>query len=206
MSNHSLSPQNLMTTLPQVLQNDPDLSALAFSIANILAKRREEICSVAIYSRIDELPEDLLDILAYDFKVDWWDSNYSLEQKRQTLKDSFYVHRHLGTKHAVETAISAICPNTTVQEWFEYGGEPYSFRLRIDATDMSIDSESHKRVLWLVDYYKNLRSRMDDVVYNVHPAQATENCSVACAGYYVREQADLPTSAKILEVTIHALE
>ena len=78
--------------------------------------------------------DQLLDILANDFKVDWWDANYTLEEKRRTLKDSWNVHRRLGTKAAVVLAISAIYPDTQVSEWWEYGGKPYHFKLLIDAT------------------------------------------------------------------------
>ena len=49
--------------------------ALATSIADVLAARPEEIRKIQIYTLIDELPEELLDILAYDFKVDWWDAD-----------------------------------------------------------------------------------------------------------------------------------
>ena len=35
-----------------------------------------------IYTRIDELPEWLLDILARDFAVDWYDRSYTLEEKK----------------------------------------------------------------------------------------------------------------------------
>lgn len=206
MSNHSLSAQNLMATLPQVLKNDTNLAALASSIANILAKRSEEIRRVAIYSRIDELPEDMLDILAHDFKVDWWDYSYTVEQKRQILKDSFMVHKRLGTKKAVETAISAVYPDTKVLEWFEYGGEPYTFRLNIDATNISIDSASHQRVLWLVEYYKNLRSKMGDIIYNVHPAPVAGFVAVKCVGCYMRQHAGSTNNMRTLEVTIHEVE
>lgn len=165
MNEHILSSENLMAALPQVLKNDANLNALASSIANILARRRDEIAQLNIYSRIDELPEELLDILAHDFKVDWWDYDFTIEQKRQTLKDSWHVHRHLGTKYAVETAISAIYPNTVAQEWFEFGGEPYTFKLLIDASYMLVESEFHSRVLELADYYKNLRSHLAGVEY-----------------------------------------
>jgi len=72
--------------------------------------------------------------------VDWWDYNYTLEEKRKTLKDSWNVHRTLGTKGAVEKAISAIYPGTEVREWFEYAGQPYHFKLLIDATYQNVDS------------------------------------------------------------------
>lgn len=163
--NHGLTTENLLRTLPETLRNDESMAALAESIAGVLADRPGEIQNLLIYSRIDQLPEDLLDILAHDFKVDWWDSDYTLEEKRRTLKDSWRVHRTLGTKAAVVTAISAIYPDTQLQEWFEYGGQPYHFKLLIDATYDNVDPDKHQRVLDRVAYYKNLRSVMDEVEY-----------------------------------------
>jgi len=128
MSNaHGISKENLMLTFPVGLRETPSIAALGSVTAEALAKRPTEISRLSLYPRIDELPEELLDILAYDFKVDWWDPNYSLEEKRRVFKDSWYVHKHMGTKAAVETSIRAIYPGTKVLEWFEYGGEPYHF-------------------------------------------------------------------------------
>ena len=93
MSNHGLTVENLMRTLPAVLARDKNTHALAEAVAEAIVAELENIDLVRIYARIDELPEDLLDILAYDFKVDWWDGDYTLAQKRQTLKDSWRVHR-----------------------------------------------------------------------------------------------------------------
>lgn len=164
-SAHGLTAENLLRTLPDALKNDESMAALAASIAQVLAARPDEIQRLAIYPRIDELPEDLLDILAYDFKVDWWDADYTLEEKRQILKDNWHVHRILGTKAAVETAISAIYPGTQVSEWFEYNGEPYHFKLLIDSTYDGVNPEKHQRVLDRVEYYKNLRSVLDEIEY-----------------------------------------
>lgn len=164
-SAHGLTAENLLRALPTVLQNDPSMAALAASIAEKLAARPDEIRGLMIYTRIDELPEPLLDVLAVDFKVDWWDPDYSLEEKRKTLKNSWCVHRMLGTKAAVETAISAIYPDTRVVEWFQYGGRPFHFKLLIDATYEDVDPQKHKRVLERTEYYKNLRSHLDGVEY-----------------------------------------
>lgn len=174
---HGMTRENLMRTLPAALKADENTNALAQSAAGLLAGRGEEIERLAIYANIDTLPEKLLDILAQDFKVDWWDPNYSLEEKRRTLKASWKVHRMLGTKAAVETAISAIYPDTRVIEWFEYGGSPYSFKLQIDATYENVDPARHKRVLERVEYYKNLRSNLEGVDYTANP---DSSCTVAC--------------------------
>ena len=124
--------KELLRSLPQVLQEDRSLSALAEAVAAVLAEEAGKADRARIYPALETQPEEVLDILAYDFKVDWWDPDYTAEEKLQTLRDSFDVHRRLGTKRAVETAISGIYEETKVTEWFEYGGEPYHFKIMID--------------------------------------------------------------------------
>lgn len=174
MNNHGITAENLLASLPEALRNDPSMYALASSVSDVLAKRVKEIQDVEIYARIDELPSSLLDILAHDFKVDWWDANYTVEEKRRTLKESWRVHRILGTKAAVVTAISAIYPDAQVLEWWEYGGKPFHFRLLLDNEHEKIDPEKHRRVLVRVAYYKNLRSILDGVEYVGPAASATQ--------------------------------
>ena len=163
----SIRNDDLLRTLPQVLKNDKSFHAFATVMAKQLRTIIDDTDHATIYARIDALPEAVLDILAYDFKVDWWDYGYSVEQKRQTLKDSWLVHKHLGTKYAVKTAVSAIYPNSSVEEWFEWGGDPYTFRLLINASDVLIDLNQQTRVLELANYYKNLRSHLCGIEYTV---------------------------------------
>jgi len=68
--NHNISAENLLASLPRVLQEDKSMQALAAAVAEVLAGRSVEIDDLRIYSRIDELAEEMLDILAHDFKVD----------------------------------------------------------------------------------------------------------------------------------------
>ena len=192
---HGVTKENLLFAFPSGLRENPSLAALGDVTAEALAKRPAEIALLALYPRIEELPEDLLDILARDFKVDWWDINYDLAEKRRTLKDSWRVHKMLGTKAAVETAISAIYPHTRVLEWFEYGGEPYHFRLDINITNDSIDSDKQRRVLERLNYYKSLRSHNDGVTYFVEaqPAIAKAVSTVAA----LQESAHVPLTLPV---------
>ena len=168
-----LTAENMLHALPDVLKNDSGTAALASCTAAVLAERKAEIDSLILYARMDELPEPLLDLLAQDFKVDWWDGDYSLEEKRQTLRDSWHVHRTLGTKAAVETALSAIYPNTKVIEWWEYDGLPYHFRLSINVSSDETSSLKHQRVMARLELYKNLRSQLDEVEYYDGGAEIT---------------------------------
>lgn len=172
MNKHGLTKENLVVTLPPALRTDPSVVALADALSELLAARPAEIDRLRIYPAIDTLDEPLLDILAHDFKVDWWDPEYSLEEKRRTLKESWYVHKHMGTKAAVETAISAVYPETTVEEWFEYGGEPYGFKIHLNLTGTLWSDERPRRILERVEYYKSLRSHLDGMEYERRAAPA----------------------------------
>lgn len=164
MSN-GITAENLLRALPDVLQEDEDCYRLASVIAAQFEPLVQETELEKIYARIDLLDEDLLDILAYDFKVDWWDYGLSLTEKRETLKRSWYVHKHMGTPAAIKSALSAIYPDVYIQEWFDYGGEPYHFRIMIPVDETTLDMEKHTKVMSLVAFYKNLRSVLDSIEY-----------------------------------------
>lgn len=194
---HSLTAENMLRVLPLPLAEDPDMKALAQAVAESFARIREQTDLASIYTRIDELPESLLDLLAVCFKIDWWDPEYSLEEKRQTFKDSMYVHRHLGTKAAVVRAIRAIYPHSVLEEWFDYDAEPYHFRLTIDITDDSVDSGRMQRVLSRLNYYKNLRSHNDGVRYLTYlEAEPRVHVGVARMGYVAGLHVDVASELK----------
>ena len=191
MSDHGITTEILLSTFPTALQSSSSTSALAQGTAHLLAQRPAEIDLLRLYAAIDRLPEPLLDLLACDFKVDWWDADYSVAEKRRTLKDSWRVHRHMGTKAAVETAIRAIYPDSTVEEWWQYGGDPYHFRLRVDATEAqdAADAGKRRKVLARVDCYKSLRSHSDGVTYLMRPQPVHILAGGAALGSLRRETA-----------------
>lgn len=167
ITSDTITRENILASLPAVLADDENMNALANAVADSLALQIEKIEKCNIYARIDELDEDLLDILAYDFKVDWWDYSFSIEKKRETLKRSWYVHKHMATPSAVKTALSAICLGAECEEWFEYDGKPYHFRLTMYLDAADILTTPHERVLALLRFYKNLRSVLDYILYIV---------------------------------------
>ena len=161
MSSRKPTRENLLETLPLFLRTDESVVKLADAMAQILAQRPEEIDRLRIYPDIFRLDEKLLDNLAYDFKVDWWDGEYSLEEKRRILRDNWNVHRTLGTKYAVETVLKDIFPGAYTEEWFQYGGTPYCFRLFLPVGDGGVSQEKQRSVLSRIWYYKNLRSHLE---------------------------------------------
>ena len=93
-----------------------------------LKKELKVIERIHVYTAIDSLPEDLLDVLAVQFKVDWYRDDYPVETKRRVIKTAMEVRRYCGTEWAVKQAISAIYPNSEIVEWYDYGGTPGHWR------------------------------------------------------------------------------
>lgn len=128
---HAITAESLLRALPDVLREDAVTLGLATAIAAELEDAVSKVSLVNIYANIDTMDEPMLDILAKDFKVDWWRPNAPIEEKRNTLKTSWYVHRHLGTPAAVKTAIADFIGAGRLEEWYEYGGgQPHHFRIK----------------------------------------------------------------------------
>ena len=171
---HALTRENLVAALPPALQKDPSAVALAESMAYQLAQRPAEIDRLRIYPQIDRLDESVLDTLAYDFKVDWWNGDYSLDEKRRTMQGNWKVHKLLGTKTAVELGLRAIYPQSWVEPWFAYEdgkGTPYHFRLHIDLSDEMLAEGKPASVLERVRYYQSLRDHLDEIRYTIEAKQ-----------------------------------
>lgn len=187
-NNHALTATNLLASLPQVLRDDESMTALANSVAAVLEKRKDEIRTIAIYTRIDELPEDLMDILAKDFKVDWWDKDYSLETKREILKTSWHTHRILGTKAAVTTALRALYDQFEMKEWWEYGGEPGYFKVETQSFRFVDELDKFLASLSTV---KRLSAHLEKITIISNPSQKIY------VGFAVREVSHITIECNI---------
>ena len=114
-----------------------------------------------LYSRIDGLPHELLDHLAYLFHADNYDSGYSLEIKRKIIKTAIAVHKYKGTKYAVETELDNIFSGGEVIEWYEYGGEPYTFRIVARGNHAFSDKKGIEELVKVINSAKNVRSWLE---------------------------------------------
>ena len=75
------------------------------------------------------MPERVLDIRAWQWHVDSYDSAVDAETKRKLIRESIAWHRIKGTPAAVEKVIAAVYGDAKIEEWYEYGGQPYYFRI-----------------------------------------------------------------------------
>lgn len=160
---NNLTRDLLLSVLPDPLKSDTHMLELATTAADALVDAWERTTLPRIFSNLDGAPEWVLDVLAKDLNVILYDKTYSIEVKRALLRDAMYTHRHLGTPSAIERAIADIWADVKLEEWFEYGGDPYHFRLTVYGDDTDEDEATTELI---IKKTKNVRSILDSITYN----------------------------------------
>jgi hypothetical protein len=92
--------------------------------------------------------------------VDWYDYNADLDEKRKLIKNSIAIHRMAGTPAGLRLAVESTHNEIELEEWFQYGGAPYFFRVGIN-----VDPEraiNQARLLNIVNAYKPVRAHLED--------------------------------------------
>ncbi len=117
---------------------------------------------VCLYPRIDELSSELVDALAIQFHVDFYDTTLSLEKRRELVKNSIRWHMKKGTKSVVQELVETVFDSGVVSEWFEYGGAPYHFRVTLQ-NESDITPEKLALVAKVANAVKNVRSWLDGI-------------------------------------------
>ena len=110
--------------------------------------------------------EVLIDLLAWQFHVDFYEPNMPIETKRELVLKSLDWHYRKGTPSVVEEIVSTVFSKAVIQEWYEYGGLPYRFR--IATHEQMPDEETRNRLYRAINSVKNTRSFVDGLTQLVY--------------------------------------
>jgi len=112
----------------------------------------------------DLAPAHILPWLAWALSVDDWSDNWSEQVRRNVIKASVEVHRKKGTIGALKKALQAFnYENVKVEEWFEYGADPYFFRVFFDVREPGFDVNVLPQVQKVIESTKNARSHLESL-------------------------------------------
>ncbi|GAK06023.1 putative phage tail protein [Geomicrobium sp. JCM 19037] len=131
---------------------------------------------LAMIPNINEQDHDVLDHLAFTFSVDAYERSMGLETKRELISDAVFLHQTRGTPAAVERLITTLFNDGRVEEWWEYGGEPYMFR--VITNNPSANQERALEFIRAVNAVKNMRSHLETVIL-----EQMERMSLYWAGF-----------------------
>jgi P2-related tail formation protein len=152
--------------VPSSIREDPQVIAACEAIDSELQEIYDEIPDIAFWPNLDKVSGPLLDVLMWEYHVDIHQqlvdgAPLTDQDKRNLIERSIIWHQKKGTKWIVEQVLHTGWPTADVIEWFEYGGNPYFFRIIID---QDVDPITLGRMSDAVMAVKNVRSWLEGII------------------------------------------
>ena len=151
---------SLLDLLPPNLRADASVAAAAQAIDREMKESTDAILRLCYFARLDDLTSEETDELAWQWHVDFYDPDLPLEKRRELVKRSYAWHRRKGTPSAVEEIVSAAFDSAAVFEWWEYGGQPYHFKVQ---TREIITADKYNQVVKAIKSVKRASAVLDDI-------------------------------------------
>ena len=192
----------LIEGLPPAVADEPWVRIMDKVYRERHQREMEAAELIHIYTQIDSQPEEILDVLAVQFKVDWYDSNYPLEAKRSIIKTALEVRRYYGTDWATLKAISAIYPRSEIEQWYDYGGTPGHFRV-ICSVDGALIPVKRREIRRSVNIYKRMTAHLDSLYLQVQAGIEIE-CEFSSLVYRVPYASETMYAGTWPRTTTHA--
>lgn len=146
-----------------LLKYNPETIAIAYAVL----KEKQRLIDLAERTRlmasVDTLAEKILDYLAVELRTPAYEDTMPVETKRTLIKGTLPYYSRLGTPSAVNWVIQAVFGNGSIEEWFEYDGDPHHFRVNIPIAGM-ITPEMMEELRRMISSVKRLTSWLDTII------------------------------------------
>lgn len=169
---------------PSSIKDDSDIYAIIEALDPELKLITSSVQEEYILSRIDELDEQVLNYLAWQFHVDFYDLAPDLSKKREQVKDSIKWHMKKGTAWAIIKALDMIGIDAEFINWYESGGAPYTFKIKASIrkdyylySDKEKIAENIRRVILEAKAARSLLAELDAKILDL--AEVRLNAGIA---------------------------
>lgn len=169
----------LQRILPSSISGDATVKDIVQAISGRLAQLGEQAELVLILPRLKKLPEEIVDELAWQYHVDFYDVSADIAKKQELVRKAIARHRYKGTPAAVEEVCSAAFDTAEVLEWYEYGGKPYHFKVRMVQESIP-DEAAMAEMVKAINSAKNIRSWLDSMTFYYRPKGKIYTVGVLC--------------------------
>lgn len=188
--------------LPAPLAGDAGMLAASEASDTAIRGVVRDLPLLQVTTRIPEMEEPELSLLAWQWHVDVWDESWPVAVKRQVILRSIQWHRRKGTVWAVQDALRTVLQDETagVSEWFRYGGEPGRFKI---VGSRFPDQATYDKAVVAATALKNVRSHLDAISVPTDTDGALEPAGLARLGGEIA--ASLWCSPEVEPVTVQSV-
>lgn len=157
---------SLYEILPYNIKSDNvEVQALSYAIQQSISMLCKFSDGVRIMAVIDDMPEKVIDNLAVELNLPCYHTESNINVNRALVKDAFIWHTIAGTASAIRRYFSTISQDTDIQEWFDYGGDPYHFRIIVTVPEnQEITEDILIDMAQQIVKLKNARSILDEAL------------------------------------------
>lgn len=130
-----------------------------------------------------KIPAHLLPYLAAHLSVDIWNPAWREQDKRKVIAGAVEVHQKKGTLHALKKALDGLGIVTELEQWYDYEGRPYRFRIHLmhEATSQN----DYNTILATIAEAKNLRSWLDKIIAHFEVEGAIYTGGAPCMHHHI---------------------
>ena len=175
--------------MPENMASQLETQAFAYAVGLQVEKLCINADRVRIYAAVDDMPEHILDVLAVELRTPAYNQDFSIEVKRELVKETIPFYTKLGTPAAVNKMIHAVFGGGDMEEWFNYGGDPHHFRAVVNITEMEIKPGAIREFIRIISSVKRLSSWLDEIRFYLTPAKSWATAGGAFTGSMEKETA-----------------
>jgi phage tail P2-like protein len=125
----SLRDAKITDSLPKIIAKEPWAQAMAYAVSRQMGQLMNYANGVLLFANTDNMPDAILDILAVELRLPYYDQSYTTQVKRELIKGAFTYWASTGTVASLAEILVKIFGDAEIEEWFEYGGDPGYFRI-----------------------------------------------------------------------------
>lgn len=189
--------------LPEALRKSPEIQAQSYALHETIKMLLDKIDRTRLYAGIDILPEEIVDLLAEELRAQYYDGSMSLQKKREAVKKAMQWYKKAGTLSAVRELIEFMYGEHRVHEWFQYDGQPYTFRVEIMGLNVQITAQGLENFLSALQKVKNTRSMLEMMIFHRRIDQQVYS-GAAAASYSRQVIVDFHTEQKTENINLHS--
>lgn len=154
----SLYDSQITDILPDNIKNSPEVQAISYAIQRQNQKILRFARNINVIRAIDVIQEDIIDLMAAELRTQYYSGELDLDVKRKLVRNTMIWYMKSGTPTAVEELVNTVFGYGKVEEWFDYGGEPYHFKIEADTL---LSKDRIKKFAQTIKNVKNTRSQLD---------------------------------------------
>ena len=155
----------ILDILPHTLKTD-EYKALSKAIKMLNAYVYDTLSSVIFWADIDNASPAVLDAMAVELDAPFYSAALSNEQKRSVIAAAFAHNSRVGTVSSMTNLLAATFGGGEVRQWYEYGGEPYFFRVNVESVYPAyVTQEAYDTFVSNLNKLKPVRAKLDGTTF-----------------------------------------